>query len=189
MKTYVEFLEDHLGQIEYGWSRDSEGNEVPFQIVKYSEGPFTGTVTYSTLGMSNERLVSSVSKKQIRQELIFVSYSTFGDENIPGILQQVGLEALKTNNAYLRGDVIGPYGTLFEGSELEALYVTMPVYFPDSFHTFDCVGDLSIIQAWLVPITFDEAIFIKQYGWEEFEDMLVKVDPDLINFKRVSIIT
>ncbi|RJX41703.1 hypothetical protein D3P09_07085 [Paenibacillus pinisoli] len=65
----------------------------------------------------------------------------------------------------------------------------MPVYFPDSFHTFECVGDVSIIQAWLVPITFDEAKFIKQYGWEDFEDMLVNIDPDLVNFKRASIIT
>ncbi|ULO09504.1 hypothetical protein H1230_12425 [Paenibacillus sp. 19GGS1-52] len=95
MEKYTEFLEDHLGKIEYGWSEDSTGNEMPFQVVKYSDGPFTGSVTYSTLGLSNEKLVSSVSKKQIRQELIFVSYSTFGDENIPGILQQVGLEAMK----------------------------------------------------------------------------------------------
>lgn len=65
----------------------------------------------------------------------------------------------------------------------------MPVYFPDSFHTFDGVGDVSIIQAWLIPITFNEANFIKQNGWEEFEDMLVNVDPDLINFKRASFIT
>ncbi len=61
-------------------------------------------------------------------------------------------------------------------------------YFLDSFHAFNCVGDVSIIQAWLIPITYNEANFIKQNGWEEFEDMLVKVDPDLINFKRASII-
>ncbi|MFJ6267117.1 suppressor of fused domain protein [Lysinibacillus xylanilyticus] len=188
MHNYIEFLEGHLGEIEYGWDKDSEGNKLPFQIVKYKKGPFAGTVTYSTLGLSKQNLVSPISKKEIRQELIFVSYANFGDKNIPGILQNVGLQAINNNIAYLRGDVIGPYGKLFEHSSFEALYASIPVYFPETFQAFKVDGDLPIIQTWLFPITFDEAKFIKENGWDEFENRLVELDPDLVDFKRQNII-
>lgn len=188
VNNYIEFLENHLGEIEYGWSKDSEGKELSFQVVKHKRGPFPGCVTYSTLGLSMENLSSPVSDKQIRQELIFVSYSNFGDKNIPGILQQVGNNALESKSAYLRGDVIDPYGKIFNGSQLQALYVSLPVYFPDSFRTYYGEENLTIVQAWLFPITLNEANFIEKNGWEKFEDILVKSDPDLIDFTRSSII-
>ncbi|MBD3920224.1 suppressor of fused domain protein [Paenibacillus sp. PR3] len=185
---YTEYLEHHLGNIEYGWSKDSEGNNTPFQVVKYSGGPFSGTVTYSTLGLSNVGFISPISKKLIRQELIFVSYSNFGDKNIPGLLQQVGARMLNKQHPYLRGDVIGPYGKLFDVTELEALYVTKPVYFSDSFHTFNPTEGSPIVQTWLVPITANEANFIANNGWDKFEDKLVDINPDLVDFNRSSII-
>lgn len=187
--NYVEYLEHHLGNIECGWSQDSEGNKLPYQIVKYSGGPFQGTVTYSTLGLSNEGFMSPISKKKIRQELIFVSYSNFGDKNIPGLIQQLSFHMLKKQQPYLRGDVIGPYGKLFNSSALEALYVTKPVYFPDSFHTFYPSEGLPIVQTWLVPITSSEAKFIATNGWEKFEDKLVDINPDLVDFNRSCIIS
>lgn len=184
----MQYLESFLGKIERGWSKDADGKEIPFQVVKYSGGPFPNTVTYSTLGLSNEKLASPVSIKQIRQELIFISYSSFGDKNVPGILQQVGLRALKSKNSYLRGEVIGPYGPLFKASELEALYVTIPVYFPDSFHTFNSKSSISVVQSWLVPITSKEANFVKQNGWDKFEDILEDMNPDLVDFYRTSVV-
>lgn len=43
-------------------------------------------------------------------------------------------------------------------------------------------------MAWLIPITSKEAEFIRQNAWEEFEDKLEELDPDLIDFKRENII-
>lgn len=188
MQNYIKFLESHLGEIEYGWNTDFEDKTLPFQIVKYKRGPFAGTVSYSTLGLSNQDLASPISNKIIRQELIFVSYANLGDKNIPGILQQVGLQAINNKIAYLRGDVIGPNGKLFEHSSLEALYSSIPVYFPESFQTFNEDGDVPTIQTWLFPITFNEVKYIKENGWDAFEDRLVELDPDLVDFKRESII-
>lgn len=185
--NYIGFLEEHLGEIEYGWSKDSEGKELSFQVVKYKGGPFPGCVTYSTLGLSREHLLSPVSGKQILQELIFVSYSNFGDNNIPGILQQVGTRAVESKSAYLRGDVIGPYGKIFNDSELQSLYVSLPVYFPDSFRTYYGEEDSPIVQTWLFPITLSEVNYIMKNGWDKFEDILAESDPDLIDFTRSSI--
>ncbi|WP_157721733.1 suppressor of fused domain protein [Tumebacillus avium] len=186
MNNYVQFLEEHLGKIQYGWSTDDKGESLPFQVVKYSGGPFSGTVTYSTLGLSNQPLRSPVSNKEIRQEIFLVTYSSFGDKNIPSILQYVGLNALRNKQAILRGDLFGPYGELFEASSLEALYVTIPVYFPDSFQTFISDGS-SFVQSWLVPITREESDYIKKFGWDAFESELEVSDPDLVDFGRKSI--
>lgn len=129
-----------------------------------------------------------MSEKEIHQELIFVSESSIGDINIPAILQQVGMMILQKNNALLRGDVIGPFGPLFNNSKLEALYSSIPVYFPDAFHTFRMSDNSSIVMTWLFPITSEEATFIKEIGWSNFEDILEDIDPDLIDLNRESII-
>jgi hypothetical protein len=188
MDNFIQFLEHHLGTIECGWNQDDRGERLPVQIAKYSKGPFSGTKTFSTLGLSKVPLTSYVSRKQIWQELIFISYSNIGNLNIPALLTQVSQMALDSRTAFLRGEVIGPYGPIFEDSNLEALYVTGPGYFPDSFDAYKVDDKKTIIMAWLIPITSKEAEFIKQKGWEEFEDKLVELDPDLIDFKRESII-
>lgn len=69
MNKYTDFLEKHMGEIQYGWTSDESNQKLPFQIVKYAGGPFSGTVSFSTLGLSNEELTSSVSGKQNRQFL------------------------------------------------------------------------------------------------------------------------
>ncbi|WNF22687.1 suppressor of fused domain protein [Mesobacillus jeotgali] len=188
MDKFLQFLENHLGTIEYGWTTDDKGERLPVQIVKYSKGPFPGTCTFSTLGLNKVPLTSSVSGKHTWQELIFISYADVGDLNISALLDQVSQMALTYGTAYLRGDVIGPYGPIFEDSTLEALYVTIPGYFPNSFDAFLVDDKKTIVMAWLIPITLREAEFIKVYGWEEFEDKLEELDPDLIDFKRESII-
>jgi hypothetical protein len=188
MDKFIQFLENHLGTIEYGWSEDDNGEQLPVQIVKYDKGPFSGTKTFSTLGLNKVQLTSYVSAKQIWQELIFVSYSNIGNLNIPALLAQVSQMALDSGSAFLRGDVIGPYGPIIDGSNLEACYVTIPSYFPESFDAFKVDDRKTIIMSWLIPITSREVEFIRKNGWEEFEDKLEELDPDLIDFQRESII-
>ncbi|MGD6834433.1 suppressor of fused domain protein [Sutcliffiella halmapala] len=188
MDKFIQFLDIHLGPIECGWTEDDRGERLPVQVAKYSKGPFSDTKTVSTLGLSKVPLTSNVSGKQIWQELIFVSYSNIGNINLPALLAQVSQTSLDSGTAFLRGDVIGPYGPIFDDSNFEALYVTIPGYFPDSFDAFKVNDKKTIIMVWLIPITSKEAEFIRQNGWEEFEDKLEELDPDLIDFKRESII-
>ncbi|WP_053366471.1 hypothetical protein [Bacillus sp. FJAT-27245] len=94
MDEFIQFLEKHLGPIEYGWSEVEKGEPLPVPIVKYSNGPFSGTKSYSTLGLNKVPLISSVSGKQIWQELVFVSYSHTGDLTIPALMTQVTKIAL-----------------------------------------------------------------------------------------------
>jgi len=105
---------------------------------------------------------------------------------IPSLLQQMGSEALKKGVAYLRGDVIGPRGPLFNGSSLQAVYVTMPVYYPESFAVYKEPDGSSKVIAWLVPITLAEVEYIRRHGWSEFENLLAQRNPDLLNPRRSS---
>lgn len=187
MKNLIEHLESHLGQIDMGW-KDSDGTVWPFQVLRFLDGPITNTVTYSTLGLSDTPLPSPISAQQVRHELVFMARPEFCDRSVPAILHQVGTEAISMSRAYLRGDVIGPRGTLISGTGMEALYVSLPAYLPVSFATYRSPDGVSSIFAWLVPITSQEAEFAKTKGWEAFEDRLANVDPDLLDLRRKSIV-
>jgi hypothetical protein len=45
-----------------------------------------------------------------------------------------------------------------------------------------------VLGSWLVRITAEEAEFAKANGWEQFEDRLVSLDPDLLDLTRASIV-
>jgi hypothetical protein len=71
---------------------------------------------------------------------------------------------------------------------MEALYVSIPVYLPDSFATYESPTGIACAFAWLVPITSQEAKFAIANGWEAFEDKLASVDPDLLDLERKSVV-
>jgi hypothetical protein len=182
--TVVDHLEKHLGLIEAAWSNDASDKGTSIKVVRLSGGPLQGRKVFATVGLSDHKLASRTSAKTIRQELILIVRGDFGDRNIPGLLQQVAREALQAHTAYLRGDVLGPRGALFDESLMEALYFAIPVYFSDSFASFRRDDGDTAVLVWLVPISPSEAHFVANNGWEAFEDELVKQDPDLTDPRR-----
>ena len=102
-------------------------------------------------------------------------------------LRDVAGAVIRDHEALLRGDVVRLGSGLVDGSALNAVYVTMPVYLPDEFATFHGPTD-DVVVAWLVPISADERAFVNQHGWSRFEDVLVEQDPDLVDVNRPSCI-
>jgi hypothetical protein len=174
-------LESYLGNIEAGWRRGADGVELPFQVARFQRGVGDGTVAFATLGLGGHLLGGRT--KQIRQEFMMIVPESLRDGPVPGILQQVGIGVLETHRALLRGDVLGPKNSLFVGSKMEALYVTLPIYFPDKFSVYAEDGT-NIAIAWLVPISRNEAHYVQERGWRDFEQRLTEVDPDLANVYR-----
>jgi hypothetical protein len=125
---------------------------------------------------------------RLRQELVILFRETDGPKNLPGILQQVALEALSRDQAYSVGDVLGPRDELQSGSTLSAFYLGLPVYFPDSFQVARTPGSEPVVFGWLVPITKSEAALVASKGREALEDAFVKADPDLLDFSRTSVV-
>jgi hypothetical protein len=129
----IDHIEKFCGPIVKGWSCDADGNKMPFQVVQMQGGPIAGTATYATLGLGKIPLRARTSDRVIRHELVMLSRSDTVPENLPALLQEVAMEAVQRNYAYVRGEVIGPRGPLFPGSTVTALYVAIPVYFPQEF--------------------------------------------------------
>jgi hypothetical protein len=187
MSDLIEHLEQYLGDIVVGYGKDEDGKKLPFQIVRFENAP-PNTVTLVTLGFSAARLGIGAAGRRVRQEYLMTMNAGWDSRNIPAVIHQVAMEAYEKDTGYVRGQVIGPRGTLVSGTAIEALYVTLPVYFPDGFHVYQPEEGEPIVLAWLVPITAAEARYAGEKGWEAFEDLLAEVDPDLRDLGRVSIV-
>jgi hypothetical protein len=177
-------LEEFLGPIQGGWSHDADGRKMPFTVIDFAGGPRPGTATFSTLGLNKIPLHAQTEGLHVYQELVIVVPATLRVGPVPGILQQIGREAIDRGEAFLRGSVIGPRGPLFsKDSRMEAFYVANPTCFPDEFATYR-EEDRDVAMVWLIPISAAEAEFVRARGWSEFEDELTKADPDLTDIER-----
>jgi hypothetical protein len=188
MKTFINHIEQYLGRIEHGWSRTADGMSIPFQVVACRGGLIREVTSYLTLGLSEMELTSPVSRKMIRHELLMAVRTEDAAGSVPSLLQQLGSEALRQRTAYLRGDVVGPRGIIFKDTMFEAIYVTMPTYYPEPFSVFEESTGLMRVIAWLIPVTVSEAEFVRSHGWSRFESLIEKHDPDLLNLKRDSLV-
>lgn len=181
--TLIEHIESFLGGIDAGWSEGVDGQKMDFQVVRCPMGVSVDTVAFLTLGLSCHRLTSRVSGKVIHHELLMVVSGHLHTGYVPGLLQQVAAEQLLAGEALVRGQVLAPRGALVEGSELEAIYVGVPVCLPDEFGTYRGTNE-DVIFAWLIPISKSEAQYVDAYGWVGFEDRLVEANPDLTDMFR-----
>lgn len=188
MEKYLEFLKEHLGEVEQTWSTDASGNELPFQVLKFKGGPAPGTVTYSTLGLSIHKYKSPNAKKLMGQELIISIYEDNNDHNIPAILQQLAMTFIKSEEPLGRGRIIGPHGNIFKDSDKQALLPAYPFYFPRSFYAYYVDDQNYIVQTWLIPVTAKEADYVDIQGWYSFENRIIEQNPDLFDLYRKPII-
>jgi len=177
-------LERFLGIIRGGWTKDADGRKMSFSVAEFANGPRPNTATFSTLGLSKMPLHAETALTHVYQELVIVVPDSLRVGPVPGILQQIGQEAIRSGRAVLRGDVIGPRGPLFSAnSQMEAFYAANPLCFPDEFATYR-EGDHDLVLVWLMPISRKEAEFIRAHGWSRFEDELMQADLDLTDLRR-----
>jgi hypothetical protein len=178
----ISHLESHLGEITGGSLGDDE-TPPGVQVVWFTPGsPFDGASTIATLGLSNHHL-TQVSGRGLHQELLMHFRSGSLPGNASGVLVQVAAELIERGRGLARGEVLGPRGRLFEVGTTTALYAAAPVYLPDSFHVY-ANGDREVVLTWLVPVTGEEAEYVRTHGWNAFETALVDEDPDLTDISR-----
>jgi hypothetical protein len=180
----IEHLEARLGLITGGWSKDSDGRPREFRVAAFANGTISGVESFSTIGLSRYDLVSPRSGRKLRLELLAGERGGPGTEYLPGLVGQVADELLASGRALLRGDVIGPRGPLVPESRMEAWYAAAPVYYDDGFAGVDLDDGHRAAIVWIVPISRREAQFVSANGWREFENELIKYDPDLLDLHR-----
>lgn len=183
MTSLPEHIEKYLGVIESGWSIKEEVGEV--QVVKVPNCPMAGVAAYSTIGLSWTELAMP-DDRSVRQELIFAAYETYAATKIASFLLSFGKYVLSTGRALLRGNVVGPHQPLIPGVQANSIFCTLPVMFDARLKTFSD-SEPATVFVWLVPITSAESQFVRLHGWNKFEDLLEKEQPDFWNLDRASV--
>lgn len=176
MAALIEHVEGFLGPIVSGYSMPGAPS---YQVVKF-EVPWATIVM--TLGLSHHELRSEESVKSIRHELLMMVPEDLAG-TAAGVLADLADEVLAAHAPLLQGQVIGPRGPMFAGTEMEAIYVAAPVYLPEGFGSVD-TDQGTVVFAWMVPITPAEAGFARSHGWSAFEDLLLAEQPALLDVHR-----
>jgi hypothetical protein len=180
----IKHIENHLGNISYSWKSKNEDYRIFANL--FNDQPEEGVNTFVTTGLSDHILTIS-EDKSVRQELVFIADTSFKEESIASFLLTFSEFILKKHQALLRGEVIGPANPVIPDTSMNAIYASIPVIFDDSFTIFDAVSPPAVF-VWLIPIYEQEAEFLHEQGWEEFEDLLVEQNPDLFDLKRKSLV-
>ena len=181
----IEHYEAALGPLDGGWTQTSAGVPLLFTLLRFPAAPMPGAVTYATAGLS-DRTLRRPGGGLLRQELVISCYDRFAGGEVAELLHAVGAEMLERGKVLSRGQVLGPAGALVPATSLTALYVAMPVVFPDRLYTYSGSSPETVI-AWLVPISTEEAGTVRAHGWSEFEGFLEAQDPDLFDLHRPSV--
>ncbi|MFI7596608.1 suppressor of fused domain protein [Actinoplanes sp. NPDC049681] len=185
MADLVEHLERFLGPIE-GGTRGDDSVPAGVQVIRFgADQPFTGVTTWATLGLSHHHLAQS-SGRGLHQELVMHLPNARQPANTAGVLFQMAGGLVQRGQGLAHGEVIGPRGRLFAGTELAALVASAPVYLPDSFAVCDTPA-ARVVLTWLIPLTAPEAWFAIEHGWRALETIFVDQDPDLTDLGRTSV--
>jgi Suppressor of fused protein (SUFU) len=182
--SVVEHLEGHLGLIDQGWKDQTAPGNV--RVVCFKDRPFKNIVTYSTLGLSHFELPMR-DGRYIREELIFTAYRNFNGAHISSFLTTFAEYIIHRNKALLSGEFIGPATPIIWGTLLNSIYSTVPMIYEETFSVYDGIKP-PVVFVWLIPIHEEEANYIRFNGWDKFEKLLEKKDPELWDLARASII-
>jgi Suppressor of fused protein (SUFU) len=113
------------------------------------------------------------------------AYSETVSESLVSVLDVIARELDERHRPLLRGQLIGPRGSVLPESCLEAFIAMNPWYWDDEFSYFGGV-DPPIYVVWLIPITRREAEYVMHQGIDAFEAMIDDQDPDLLDLHRNS---
>src|SRR5215471_1203614 len=183
-KAFIDHIEKYLGKIQGGWKTTPDGNPMGFQIIECWGGQIPKARAFSTLGLSDFPLRSAVSEKIIRHELLMAVPDSFGERNVPAVLQQLGSNALERKSAYLAGEVVELGNPIFSGLPFYAFYTAIPVVLPEQFRSYAFEDGERMVFAWMVPITKLEAAYVRRQGWSRFEALLEGQKADLVDLNR-----
>lgn len=176
MANLIDHLESFLGDMS-GGSGGDDSTPPGVQVAWFPNAPVEGT-TLVTTGLSNHHLTQG--DRGLHQELLMHVPTARHPPTAAGVLFQVADILLTRGHGLLKGEVLGPYGRLFDEGEMTALIAFGPVYLPDEFAVCETPG-MSIVLTWLVPITTGEARLVETRGWSALEAAFVAEDPDLAN--------
>lgn len=174
----------HLGTPAEVYRHAADGSPLAVEIRRYVDRPQPRAVTYVTFGL-HEPPLSAKHGQPIRQELVFSHWSHNLGVDGPGMLHGIAVELRRRAQALLQGQAL--VQASWPGYRVDALYVTPPPYFPESFDL--CPGTVPpTMLVGLLPIDAAERSYLEREGWSRFEDLLVERNPNLLDLSRASLL-
>lgn len=180
-KNLLNHVEENIGTIKEGWILPKQNKNI--QVVKIEPKDIPESNCFLSIGLSNTLYPLNRSEKKIRLELFLLLPNDHEPSYAPSIIEDAMIEMQISGKAFLRGDVIGPKGEIFENSKMTALYVAPPICFDEKTAGFK-IAKSEVIFMWLVPISTTESDYIKRNGWESFEDILENNEIDVLDIFR-----
>jgi hypothetical protein len=179
----IDHFERRLGRISGGMAQKIDG----VQIAHYEGGRFHDVESWSTLGMSRHVLRARDSEKRYVLEIFLAARKVPGQLTAdPGkCVEWVARQMVGGHEARLRGEVQKLPSTIDPASALDHVYFANPVYYDEGFYSAELEpgGQMAGI-VWLIPIGPREAAYVREHGWQKFEEKLERVDPDLFDLAR-----
>jgi hypothetical protein len=183
----VEHLERHLGPVDAGW-KPSGGADCGIQVAAFPAQPYDGVTTYVTLGLSRSPLpMTMTGDRQVRQELVFIADDGYPREQVASFLFTFADYIRGQRRALLRGDVVGPGPPLIPGVGCNAVYAAIPVLHDDGLATYSGSQPPTVF-VWIVPVHGVEAALVRTEGWERFEGLLERRNPDFGDLDRLPVV-
>ncbi|WP_143234454.1 suppressor of fused domain protein [Paractinoplanes atraurantiacus] len=189
MPVLIDHLERRLGRMTNSWRGDSRPGLPTFNVGGFADGVIADTTSYATLGLSKLPLHHPSHDRHFFVELIAAAHDPAGAfrDSFLGALEFMWTRSLNSREVVLRGDVVSLPSEVMVASRFSFLYAALPVYYDDAFKSVVVESGDEVAVVWLVPITSSEAKFVAERGWKEFEQELVKIDPDLLDMSRQAI--
>ncbi|MCG5441151.1 suppressor of fused domain protein [Micromonospora sp. NIE79] len=186
MPLLIDHLERRLGQLTSGWKGAPREGLPAVNVACFTGGVFSETTGYATVGLSRVPLHHPGHDRHLFLEFIAAEH---GPDDValsmlPRVLEFVVSMCLDTREAVVRGDVIPLPEDVVRGSRFTFLYAALPVYYDADFKSLVVENGDPVAIAWLIPVTSGEAQLVAERGWSEFEQELLKHDPDLMDMNR-----
>lgn len=173
----VQHLEAQLGPIVDGF-----GDQAALNVVRFADRPQAGVTTYCTLGLG-QHLLRLPSGKQVRQELLLSVHDSYDPVAVASALLTLAERLIQDHRALARGEVMGPSAPLIAGVRARAVYASLPVVFDDALMTFHGTNPPTVL-VWLIPMPPEEAEYVRDHGWEPFEEALESAEAELWDLNR-----
>lgn len=177
-------IDGHLGTTPSGLVIEER---LGIRVATFDDMPSPGLVTSVTIGVSGHELKQVVSQRTLRQELMTCVDRKYGDLPWHEVLLSVAKDVVTHHAALMLGEVLGPGGLLFPETQkctATALLCAPPAFFDDDFSEIELDDRTSMVIVELMPITSEEASWVKRHGWSAFFDRVNSGKIDIMNLSR-----
>lgn len=160
-----------------------EQNIKNVDILSCVERPYSGVVSYATIGLSDYDIGMLIDNKNLRVELLGAIDEK--EESFINILASTVFEIMEKGNCGY-GDIIpNVISQYISNCEMKHIYLMNPFLW-DGFETIE-FEDRKIAWLLIIPISNEEKEYAMKNGWDALETKFEEANIDIFNLRRESI--